>query len=78
MTIRRNSVKETSKRFGFIIVGIIAGWGIAHHFVVVMGGQWPDKSIMGYLLTFADIPGATVIIGILISLFRRHQTRKGD
>jgi hypothetical protein len=78
MTIRRNSVKETSKRFGFIVVGILIGWGIAHHFVNKMGGEWPDASLFGYLLTFSGTWVATAAASLLLSLFRRNQTRRSD
>ena len=78
MTIKRNSVKEISKRYGLFLLGIIAGWSIAHHFTIHMGGQWPDASVFGYLLTFGDVPGLTVLAGLLFSFFRKHQTRRND
>ena len=78
MTIRRNSLKETSKRYGLFLLGVGAGWSIAHHFVINMGGAWPNASLFGYLLTFGSVPGAMTLVGLLFSLFRKHQVRKND
>jgi hypothetical protein len=43
-----------------------------------MGGAWPNASLFGYLLTFGSVPGAMTLVGLLFSLFRKHQVRKND
>jgi hypothetical protein len=76
--MRLNSFAEINKRFWLVMAGVILGWMIAHHFVIVQGGAWPDKSILGYMLRVWEIPGLGAGIGILISLFSRRKKRRDE
>jgi hypothetical protein len=82
--IRINSQREFWKRVALSSIFLFIGWSLSHHFVVEMGGTWPDRSIVGYAIRFYDMIGGTVALGIIVSLFRRtdrrgpeRQTRRG-
>jgi hypothetical protein len=78
MMIKLNSAKEFWKRAALSSVFLFVGWSLAHHFVITMGGTWPDKSIVGYLIEFYDMIGGTVALGIILSLFRNTNRRTGE
>jgi len=74
--MRLNSQKEFWKRLTLSAVFLFIGWSLAHHFVIIMGGQWPDRSIVGYVFECYELIGGTVALGILVSLFRRSNERR--
>jgi hypothetical protein len=73
---------ETAKVFGqkllFIIGGVLLGWSLAHHFVYIMGGAWPDRSVVAYIFECYGYLGGATGLAIIVSLFRKVNRRQTD
>ena len=74
--MRLNSPFEILKRFVQGFVGLVLGFMVAHHFVNVGGGVWPDLSIIGYLFQVWELPGGAAVVMFLLSLFSRKEKRR--
>jgi len=65
-------------RNGHILMGVIAGWSLAHWFVHYAGGTWPHDVFIGEALleVINKLGGLTAVVSAVIAIYTVYKKKE--
>lgn len=55
------AITRTLRRYGYLVFGVILGWGLCHYYVELYNGVFPNVSIITFVFELLEVRVAKVI-----------------